>query len=303
MSLLAKILAPDNLGAAWQDVAENKGAAGVDQVSVKRWSRNWQERLDALDKDVRSGSYQARRMRRFSVPKKDGSLRHLSIPTVTDRVLQRAVLRVVDDAFERVFLDCSHGFRQKRGVRRAIPAIIAQREAGREWVFDADIDHCFESLPHHLIRERFRMVVDDPMLTGLLNQWLKAGQSAPGVGLAMGSVISPLLCNVLLHELDEGLLRAGFHPIRYADDFCVFCQSHSQATEAWQVTESLLAGLELKLKASKTSITSFDEGFDFLGVHFYRDTYSFTAAEKRIEVHGEFVPRLFHDYVLEGYED
>jgi len=117
--------------AAWEEVAEKKGAAGVDDVSIKRWRRNWEERLVNLAAAVRANTYRPRRLRRFSVPKPDGSLRHLAILTVTDRVLQRAVLRVLDDRFDRQFLDCSYGYRPGRGVRDAVAAIIQHRDAGR----------------------------------------------------------------------------------------------------------------------------------------------------------------------------
>lgn len=230
-------------------------------------------------------------------------MRPMAILTVTDRVLQRAVLRVADDVFDRAFHDCSFGYRAGRGLRQAVPKIIEHRQRGRQWVFDADIDDCFGSLDHELIVEFFRKRVDDPVVLRLLKQWLKKGRLHPlkAVGVPQGGVISPLLCNVYLHPLDVRLALGGFSPIRYADDFCAFCDSEEQAQQARQETETILVELKLRLEPAKTKITHFDEGFDFLGVHFYRDTYSFLCAEKRIEVKGEFDPALFYDYVPEGY--
>ena len=175
MRLINQILSKDNLRAAWEEVAANKGAPGVDRVSIKRWKRNWEERLDALAAAVRTNQYRAGKLRRFSIPKKDGTRRWMAILTVDDRVLQRAVLRVVDDLFDRQFADCSYGYRQGRGVRDAIPAILALRNRGRTWVLDADIDDCFNSLDHGLLLEYFQQTVDDPLVLGLVRPWLRAG--------------------------------------------------------------------------------------------------------------------------------
>jgi len=304
MKLINQILSLDNLRAAWEEVAENKGAAGIDRVSIARWQRNWEERCANLAAAVRANTYRPSRLRRFTIPKKDGSPRQMAILTVDDRVVQRAVLRVVDNYFDRIFLECSYGYRQKRGVRNAIPAILRHRQDGHIWVLDADIDECFPSLDHALILECFSAVVNDAVVLNLLRMWLKSGAPRPGVpaGIPLGAVISPLLCNILLHRLDSGLVQRGWHPIRYADDFCVFCNTEDEARLAWQATEAILADLKLRLEPAKTNITSFEQGFDFLGIHFFRDTYSFTCQEKRIEVKGGFDPHLFYDYVPDGYE-
>jgi group II intron reverse transcriptase/maturase len=297
------ILAMENLTAAWEEVASKKGAAGIDEVSIKRWRRNWEERLVNLAAAVRANTYKPRRPRRFYVPKPDGSPRQLSILTVTDRVLQRAVLRVVDDCFDRHFLDCSCGYRQGRGLRDAVQAILDHRDAGRQCVLDGDIDECFDSLDHGLLMEFVQEELDDPIVLRLLEQWLRIGRRDPerAVGIPLGAVISPLLCNVYLHRLDMGLTERGYLPVRYADDFCIFCDSRTEVEAAWRDTERILAGLKLQLEPRKTAITHFDEGFDYLGVHFYRDTYSFLCENKRIEVKGDFDRQLFYDYVPDGY--
>ena len=301
MKWIERILDPDNLRAAWEEVQEKKGAPGIDRVSLKRWGRNREERLVTLAEAVRANTYRARKLRQFTIPKKDGTPRTISILTITDRVLQRAVLRVVDELFDRDFMDCSYGYRTGRGVRTAIPSILAHRDAGRQWVVDADIDNCFPSLKHHLILRYFQQKVNDPLVLALLKQWMAMGETSPGTGISLGAVISPLLCNILLHRLDTHLARAGYSPVRYADDFCIFCETRVQAEKAMKRTAFALKKLKLILEPNKTNITHFDDGFDFLGVHFYRDTYSFEADEKRVEVRGGFDPDLFYDYVPEGY--
>jgi group II intron reverse transcriptase/maturase len=301
---IERILQLDNLRLAWEEVAEKQGAPGLDQVSIARWRRNWEERLVELARSVRANTYRPRKPRIFTIPKRDGSSRRISILTVSDRVLQRAVLRVVDDVFDRGFLDCSFGYRLGRGVRSAIPVILAHRAAGRQWVLDADVDDCFGSLDHGLIVERFGQVIDDPLVLRLLRQWLAAGRTSEksDVGIPLGAVISPLLCNIVLHRLDQDLVQGGFAPVRYADDFCVFCGNQAEAQAALEQTNAALASLKLRLEPAKTGITTFERGFDFLGVHFEDDSYSFTCQKKRIQVRGEFDAHLFYDYVPDGYE-
>ncbi len=304
MRLIDRVLQPDNMRAAWEEVAEKKGAPGADDVSIKRWRRNWEERLVNLAAAVRANTYRPRRLRRFGVPKPDGSLRHLAILTVTDRVLQRAVLRVLDDRFDRQFLECSYAYRQGRGVRDAVPAIIRHRDAGRQWVLNADIDACFDSLDHALLLDFIRQEIDDPIVLRLIQQWLRVGQRDPerAVGVPLGAVLSPLWCNVYLHRLDQALTGQGYALVRYADDFCVFCATPAEAEAAWQDTARVLADLKLRLEPRKTAITSFARGFDYLGIRFYRDTYSFLCQGKRVEIEGDFDDRLFYDYVPDGYE-
>ena len=252
---------------------------------------------------MRANTYKPRPLRRFYVPKRDGSLRQLSILTVTDRVLQRAVLRVVDDCFDRHFLDCSCAYRAGRGLRDAVRAILHHRDAGRQYVLDADIDECFDSLDHGLLMGFAREELDDAIVLRLMEQWLLIGRRNPerAVGIPLGAVVSPLLCNVYLHRLDLGLTERGYWPVRYADDFCVFCASRTEVAAARRDTERILAGLKLCLEPRKTAITHFDQGFDYLGVHFYRDTYSFLCEDKRVEVKGGFDRQLFYDYVPDGY--
>ena len=210
---------------------KNKARLALIAFSIKRWRRNWEERLVELQQAVYHNVYLPRRPRFVYIPKASGGYRKISILTVTDRVLQRAVLRVVDDVFERAFLDCSYGYRSGRGVRNAIPAILRYRDLGLQWVFDADIDDCFGSLNHSVILEFFAKEIDDPMVIGLVEQWMRMGN--PGAtlskGILMGGVLSPLLCNIVLHRLDVFLVEVGFTPIRYADDFCVFCENRNGA--------------------------------------------------------------------------
>ncbi|MDY7079928.1 MAG: reverse transcriptase domain-containing protein, partial [Chloroflexota bacterium] len=194
--IINQVLSPDNLRAAWEEVAENKGSPGVDGVSVRRWRRNWEERLANLARDVRANTYRPQPLERFSRPKKSGGYRHLTNLTVTDKVIQRAVLRVLDDHFERMFLDCSYGYRPRRSVADAVRRIVLLRENGFRWVLNGDIDECFDSLDHEIALHFFEQQIHDPIVRRLVRQWLEVSRRDPDVpkGIPLGAVISPLLC-------------------------------------------------------------------------------------------------------------
>jgi RNA-directed DNA polymerase len=149
--LIKHIMDWDNLVVAWDQVEKARGAAGSDGVSVKRWGRTWEARLVALRRAVMGNTYQPAPLERFSVPKRGGGVRHMTNLTVTDKVLQRAVLNVLDDIFEGIFLDGSFGYRQGRSLGDAVRTIVKHRDMALEWVFDADVDDCFGSLDHGLI--------------------------------------------------------------------------------------------------------------------------------------------------------
>ncbi|HFD40293.1 MAG TPA: hypothetical protein ENJ31_10680, partial [Anaerolineae bacterium] len=247
----------------------------------------------------RSNRYKPARLRVRRIPKKQrNEYRTLRIPTVTDRVLQRAVLETLYGIYEPRFLDCSFGYRPGRGLRDAIQRIVDLREEGRVWVLDADIDAFFDNVDHGVLLEMLRADLDDAILLRLIAGWLKMGRvrkDAPR-GIPMGSPLSPLLANVYLHPLDETLAAEGWSPVRYADDFVVLTASQEQARRAYRRAGEALAALRLRYEPAKTRLTSFDEGFDFLGVRFYRDTYCYTWQEKTIEVEGEEVDWLFSRY-------
>jgi group II intron reverse transcriptase/maturase len=304
MKLIQRVLAMDNLIDAWLRVAENRGAPGVDRVSIRRYARNWEENLRRLRDQVESNRYNPARLRRIAVPKPRGDgQRLLSIPVVADRVLQRAALNVVDDLFDGDFLACSYGYRRGRGLRQALAAMLRYRDRGLTWVLDADIDECFDSLDHGLLEGFLAAKIDDAALMDLMRAWLQAGRrfKDPDRGIALGMAVSPLWCNAYLHQLDWALVRNRWSVVRYADDFVVCCASRKQAGQVQRLVTEVLAGLRLALEPNKTRLASFDEGFDFLGVRFYRNTYSFLWEGKTVEVAGP-VPAWLWGYLPQGYQ-
>ncbi|MBN1815264.1 MAG: hypothetical protein JXA14_25755 [Anaerolineae bacterium] len=293
--MIERVLSRRNLEDAWNDVSARKGAAGSDGVSVKRWGRNWEERLTELRRAVMANTYKPAPLKRYTKRKKSGGYRHLTNLTVTDKVLQRAMLNVLDDVFDPLFLPCSYGYRKGRGAADAVEAICEYRDAGLVWVLDADIDECFDSLDHGLLVELVQEQVRDPIVLRLIESWLRVGRRDPDVarGIPLGAVISPLLCNVYLHRLDLALVSLGWIVVRYADDFVALCRTEEEAHAARSDTAAILQLLKLQLEPSKTAVTHFDAGFDYLGVHFERDEYTYFWEGKRIVVEGDFPDFLF----------
>ena len=300
MTLLERALQMQNLIQAWNEVDENKGVGGVDQVSLKTWSRNYEERLANLAQAVLTNTYQPRKLRLRKIPKKiPGEFRTLQIPTIDDRILQRAFLQIIQPRFEKRFLDCSFGYRYKRSLKDAVEQILVTRENGHRWVLDADIDEFFNCVDHEILLKFLHQDLKDHSLMPLIKRWVAVGSESPQkkIGIPLGSPISPLLANMFLHRLDQVIVQDhGWRMTRYADDFVVFSDNKSEIYEIHQVVESTLAGLKLRFEPQKTRITSFDEGFDFLGVHFEGDTYSYTYRDKPVEVKGSEVDWLFNQY-------
>lgn len=312
-ALAERILAWENMVSAWEKVRANKGAPGVDEVSVKRWARNWETNLTRLIHMVRTNTYKPSKIRRFWVRKKSGGYRQLSILTVSDRVLQRAVLQVIDDLFDRRFSPCSFGFREGLSLQDAVRCLLALREAGYLWILDADIENCFESLDHEFLVGEIQPVVQDPVVRRLIEAWLAAGRWRPRevegdspprvgrrVGVPLGGVISPLLCNIYLNRLDHVLIERGFSIVRYADDFVVATRSEVEGRFAQQFVARCLEAMRLRLSPTKTRLTSFEDGFDFLGVHFQREDCSFIWKDKHIRVEGNY-PAWLYNYLPAGY--
>lgn len=295
----------DNLCVAWEQIADNQGAPGLDQVSVQRFARDWEAHLRRQRELLLAQRYRPAQLRRIAIPKAIGGQRLLQIPTVGDRVLQRAALNVLEPIYERVFLDCSFGYRRGLGVRQALNRILEYRDHRRlTWVVDADIDECFDSIPHATLIPLLLAQVSDYRMLALLRSWLQSGRRRrqPDRGIALGMPISPLFCNIYLHQLDVGLRQGGWVHVRYADDFILLCHDRSQAEEGWAATAAILAGLHLQLDADKTQIATFSRGFDFLGIHFQRDSYHFTHGKRTIEISGR-APAWAWDYLPAGYED
>lgn len=269
-SLTGRITLP-LLQAAFQAVKRNRGAAGVDKVSIKMFQANLAQNLSALERDLKNGSFQPLPLRRQYIDKGGGKLRPLGIPAVRDRVAQEVLRRLLHPIFEPLFHNASFGFRPKRNCHQALAQAIQDHEEGFRFVLDADIVGCFDNLPHKLIKEAVAAQVADGNILDLVEKFLRAGVMEQGVfkpttvGTPQGGVASPLLANVVLNYLDWQLHQRGYRFVRYADDFVVLCQSKAQAEEAKTQVALILGQLGLQLSPEKTRITTYGKGYSFLG--------------------------------------
>jgi RNA-directed DNA polymerase len=262
----------DALHKAFKAVKRNRGAAGLDKQSIKRFEANLDENLLALMRELKSGTYQPIPLRRVYVPKGQGKLRPLGIPAVRCRVAQEVIRALIDPIFEPTFHDGSYGFRRHRSCHMAMAQLVELHRQGYRVVVDADLKGFFDSIPHHLILDLVAREIADGNIRSLIKKFLQAGVMEEGEvrptlkGTPQGGVVSPLLANIVLNHLDWRLEALGYRFVRYADDFVVLCKTTRQAEKALQaVTACVEEDLGLALNPAKTQLTTFGQGFDFLG--------------------------------------
>jgi len=250
----------------------------MDGQSTTQFSLDWTRQCEQIREELRTGSYCPQPARRVWIPKPGSTeLRPLGIPAVRDRVVQRALLAVLEPIFERDFAEQSYGFRPGRGCLPALERVESLLQSGHTWVVDADLKAYFDTIPHERLLAQVRQRIADGQVLELLARYLKAGVMATGKGwqptkhgTPQGAVISPLLANVYLSPLDHQMAGAGYQMVRYADDFVVCTQTRAQAEAALEAIRQWVAAAGLTLHPTKTRIVNAAErgGFDFLGYHF-----------------------------------
>lgn len=274
-SVIDKVYRMANLIKASVKVCANKGAAGVDKVTVETWRAKETAHLRQLHGELYADTYHSQPVRRVYIPKPGtDKQRPLGIPALVERVCQQAVLQVLQPTFEEIFFEESYGFRPGRSTHMVREAILKYKKAGYSYVVDLDISNFFNEVDHTILMKLVREVVKDRRVLRLIRGWLTAGVMEEGnvryetSGTPQGGVISPLLSNIYLTPFDRGLQKAGYAHVRYADDVLILCKTREEAEAALQVADGLLNRMKLRLSPEKTVISSFREGFDFLGFHF-----------------------------------
>jgi RNA-directed DNA polymerase len=276
-SLIDKVYRVETLKAAWQKVAANGGAAGVDGQSVKRFAARAEMYLKELSIALKRGTYRAMAVRRVEISKEKGKMRPLGIPVVKDRIVQTALKFVLEPIFEREFLEVSYGFRPGLGCKEALREVDRLLREGYTFVVDADLRSYFDTIPHARLMERIKERVSDGRVLELIEAYLhqdivkEMERWRPSGGTPQGAVISPLLANVYLHPLDCHMQQKGFRMVRYADDFVVLCPSAEKAQAALEEVRRWVEQNGLSLNADKTHVGDCrqeGQGFEFLGYRF-----------------------------------
>ena len=298
-SLYGQLLRDRVLMNAWKKVKANRGSGGIDGVTIKEYAKNEQENVLELLEKLKAKEYKPTPVRRVYIPKKDGKKRPLGIPTLEDRIVQQALTDILMPKYEKlVFHNWSMGYRPGRGVESALQVIIKNIELGRNWIYDCDIKGFFDNIPHKKLMKVLNKVIADGTVLDLIWSWLKCGYMEDGkyynakAGQPQGGVISPLLANVYLNELDWELHKAKIYFVRYADDFLLFCETEEEVTRAGNIAKSVIESLGLEVAMNKTKVVDFkNDDFDFLGFHFNhwrtskngKDYYSIVPTEKSIK--------------------
>jgi len=275
-SLIDKVSRLETLKMGWAQVERNAGAAGVDRMSVERFAQAQDFYLAELAKALRDGSYSPQAVRRVYIPKGTGR-RPLGIPAVKDRVVQAALKMVIEPIFEHEFEPRSFGFRQGLGCKDALREVDRYLKAGHFWVVDADLQSYFDTIPHSALLAKLGNRIADGRVLGLVEQFLKQDimedmkRWTPVAGSPQGAVISPLLANIYLHELDVEMREAGLVMVRYADDSVVLCRSREEAQFALTLMRAWVTVNGLTLHPDKTHLGDCrvdGQGFEFLGYRF-----------------------------------
>lgn len=275
-SLIDKVWTERNLRTSYGKVAANKGASGVDHVTIEMFERDLDANVANLTAVLRDGSYEPQAIRRAYIAKPGSSeLRPLGIPTVRDRVVQGAIRHVIEPIFEKEFATHSYGFRPRRGCKDALRRVDELLKQGYEYIVDADLKSYFDTIPHDRLMDRLREHIADGRLLRLIESFLKASifdgleEWDSEEGAPQGAVLSPLLSNIYLNPLDHQMASQGLAMVRYADDFVILCRSQSEAEAALALVRQWCEAEGLTLHPTKTKIVNVrQEGFDFLGYHF-----------------------------------
>jgi len=275
-SVYGQILVHRKLMSAWQQVKENKGSGGIDGVTIDSFKANEEENISNLLTKLKDKMYKPTSVKRVYIPKKNGKMRPLGIPTIEDRIVQQSVVNVLNPKFENeIFHRWSCGYREGLGAERTMQIILWNIETGYNHIYDCDIKGFFDNIPHKSLMRIVAKYIADGTVLDMIWKWLKAGYMEDKIyhntvsGTPQGGVISPLLANIYLNELDWELEKEGIRFVRYADDFLLFAKTEESIKKAGEVARRVIAELGLEVSMEKTKFVDFNnDDFDFIGFTF-----------------------------------
>ena len=272
-----EVLSKDNLNQAYLQVTRNKGASGVDDMTCEEVKDYLKVHGNELISQIKSREYKPLPVRRVEIPKPNGGVRKLGIPTVIDRIIQQALVQKLTPIFEPTFSEYSYGFRPNRRCQNAIDRALELLNQGYEWIIDLDLEKFFDNVPQDKLIRLVDNMVNDSDITALIHKYLKAGVLINGefeettIGTPQGGNLSPLLSNIYLNELDKELERRGLHFARYADDCVIFVKTENAAKRVmFHIVKFIETKLKLKVNAEKTHITK-PNNLKYLGFSFWKD--------------------------------
>lgn len=281
--MLEKILSNENIKLAQKKVYSNKGASGIDGVTVQELEEYMKENWNGIKEQIRERKYKPQPVLRVEIPKPNGGVRKLGIPTVVDRVIEQAIVQVLTPIFDPMFSDNSYGFRPNRRCEQAIEKLLEYFNDGYVWIVDIDLEKFFDNVPQDKLMSYVGRVIHDGDTESLIRRYLKAGvmnkgsYEATDIGTPQGGNLSPLLSNIMLNELDKELESRGQRFTRYADDVVIVLKSKVAATRVmYSITEWIERKLGLKVNATKTKITP-PSKLKYLGFGFWKDKTEWKA--------------------------
>lgn len=276
MELLEEILNPNNLNKAYKKVVANKGVAGVDGITVEEEFDYLKENGDRIKNQIRKRRYKPQPVKRVQIPKENGKMRNLGIPTVTDRIIQQAIFQVISPIFEKQFSDNSFGFRPGKSCEQAVIKGLEYLNDGYEWIVDIDLEKFFDTVNQDKLITIIGKTITDGDVVSLIRKYLSAGVMEKGivkptyVGTPQGGNLSPLLSNIMLNELDKELEARGLKFVRYADDCIILVKSEKAANRVLvSITKFIEKKLGLKVNAEKSKVTR-PTNTKYLGFSFWK---------------------------------
>ena len=281
--MLDEILSDENIAKAKKRVYANKGASGIDGVTVQELDQYMEKNWQSIKQKIHERTYKPQPVLRVEIPKPNGGVRKLGIPTVVDRTIEQAIVQIISPIFEPTFSENSYGFRPGRSAGQAIEKVLELLNEGYEWIVDIDLEKFFDNVPQDKLMSYVGRIIRDGDTESLIRKYLQAGVMVNGkyeetkLGTPQGGNLSPLLSNVMLNELDKELERRGLNYARYADDCVILVRSEASAKRVmYSITEWIEKRLGLKVNATKTHVSR-PSKVKYLGYSFFKDKEGWKA--------------------------